>query len=107
MLKTPTHLEEVIQSIKNCDKQSFGVDFAFITFINENIEKLVEAKVVNVVENPAQCTQCGKESTIFLTVKNDDGTALCLDCAGGLEFNKNIVINVARKNANIRQMDLF
>lgn len=107
MLDSPIVLEEFIMAIKNSNKQPFGIDFTVITFIKENIKRLIEVGVVNLVDNSAQCVQCGKECTIFLTIKNDDSTALCLDCAYGLEFNQNLVINAVMKDKEIKCMSIF
>lgn len=107
MLDSPIILEEFIKAIKNSNKQSFNIDFTVVTFIKENIKRLSEVGIVNLVDNPAQCVQCGEECTIFLTVKNDDSTAMCLDCAYGLKFNQDLVINAVMKGKEIKSMSIF
>ena len=85
------------EAIKNYKEQAVVITKDVINYIKSNKEELIKAGIIKEVEFPGECTHCGRKSDIWLTVKNDGSTAVCIDCAEDVVLNSAIEINCLSK----------
>ena len=99
----------VKDSIENYKTKPVKITKEIAEYIAANKNALIEKGIAKRVDNFCQCIECGKESNVYLTVKNDGSTSMCLDCAVGITLDKSIEINcaMAKEDSVIKRMDCF
>ena len=83
----------VMNSVENYRRKPVKITKDIVAYIIANKNTLIDKGVVKRVSNSCQCIECGKESDIYLTVKGDGSTSMCLNCAIGVTLDKAIEIN--------------
>lgn len=81
------------EAIRNYKEQAVVITKDVIDYIKSNKDELVKAGIIKKVEFPGECTHCGRKGSIWLTIKNDDSTAVCIDCAEDVILNSSVEIN--------------
>ncbi len=81
------------EAIRNYKEQAVVITKDVIDYIKSNKNELVKAGIIKKVEFPGECTHCGRKGSIWLTIKNDDSTAVCIDCAEDVILNSSVEIN--------------
>lgn len=108
----------VMNSVENYRRKPVKITKDIVAYIIANKNTLIDKGVVKRVSNSCQCIECGKESDIYLTVKCDGSTSMCLNCAIGVTLDKAIEINCTTSdgaksiangtdNGTVRKMDCF
>lgn len=108
----------VMNSVENYRRKPVKITKDIVAYIIANKNTLIDKGVVKRVSNSCQCIECGKESDIYLTVKGDGSTSMCLNCAIGVTLDKAIEINCTTSdgaksiangaaNGTVRKMDCF
>ena len=108
----------VMNSVENYRRKPVKITKDIVAYIIANKNTLIDKGVVKRVSNSCQCIECGKESDIYLTVKGDGSTSMCLNCAIGVTLDKAIEINCTTfdgaksiangtDNGTVRKMDCF
>lgn len=108
----------VMNSVENYRRKPVKITKDIVAYIIANKNTLIDKGVVKRVSNSCQCIECGKESDIYLTVKGDGSTSMCLNCAIGVTLDKAIEINCITSdgaksiangtdNGTVRKMDCF
>ena len=113
----------VMNSVENYRRKPVKITKDIVAYIIANKNNLIDKGVVKKVSNLCQCIECGKESDVYLTVKGDGSTSMCLNCAIGVTLDKAIEINCATAdssagstsgstandaaNGTVRKMDCF
>ena len=85
----------VVHSIENYRRKPIKITKDIVNYIVANKNSLIDKGVVKRVDNFCQCVVCGKESDIYLTVKGDGSTSVCLNCAVDITLDQSIEINCA------------
>lgn len=83
----------VMNSVENYRRKPVKITKDIVAYIIANKNTLIDKGVAKRVSNSCQCIECGKESDIYLTVKGDGSTSMCLNCAIGVTLDKAIEIN--------------
>lgn len=118
LLKKKGDVIMVMNSVENYRRKPVKITKDIVTYIIANKNTLIDKGVVKRVSNSCQCIECGKESDIYLTVKGDGSTSMCLNCAIGVTLDKAIEINCTTSdgaksiangadNGTVRKMDCF
>ena len=118
LLKKKGDVIMVMNSVENYRRKPVKITKDIVAYIIANKNTLIDKGVVKRVSNSCQCIECGKESDIYLTVKGDGSTSMCLNCAIGVTLDKAIEINCttsdgaksianAPDNGTVRKMDCF
>lgn len=118
LLKKKGDVIMVMNSVENYRRKPVKITKDIVAYIIANKNTLVDKGVVKRVSNSCQCIECGKESDIYLTVKGDGSTSMCLNCAIGVTLDKAIEINCTTSdaaksiangtdNGTVRKMDCF
>lgn len=81
------------EAIRNYKEQAVVITKDVIDYIKSNKDELVKAGIIKKVEFPGECTHCGRKCSIWLTIKNDGNTAVCIDCAEDVILNSSVEIN--------------
>lgn len=108
----------VMNSVENYRRKPVKITKDIVAYIIANKNTLIDKGVAKIVSNSCQCIECGKESDIYLTVKGDGSTSMCLNCAIGVTLDKAIEINCTTSdgaksiangadNGTVRKMDCF
>lgn len=84
--------------VRGYKKDNITITKEVIEYIKNNKEALIKEGVIKEVEFPSECTHCGKNGDIWLTVIGDGSTAICLDCAEGVILNSSIEVNCLAKS---------
>lgn len=114
LLKKKGDVIMVMNSVENYRRKPVKITKDIVAYIIANKNTLIDKGVVKRVSNSCQCIECGKESDIYLTVKGDGSTSMCLNCAIGVTLDKAIEINCTTSdgangtdNGTVRKMDCF
>lgn len=118
LLKKKGDVIMVMNSVENYRRKPVKITKDIVAYIIANKNTLIDKGVVKRVSNSCQCIECGKESDIYLTVKGDGSTSMCLNCAIGITLDKAIEINCTTSdgaksiangaaNGTVRKMDCF
>lgn len=118
LLKKKGDVIMVMNSVENYRRKPVKITKDIVAYITANKNTLIDKGVVKRVSNSCQCIECGKESDIYLTVKGDGSTSMCLNCAIGVTLDKAIEINCTTSdgaksiangtdNGTVRKMDCF
>lgn len=118
LLKKKGDVIMVMNSVENYRRKPVKITKDIVTYIIANKNTLIDKGVVKRVSNSCQCIECGKESDIYLIVKGDGSTSMCLNCAIGVTLDKAIEINCTTSdgaksiangtdNGTVRKMDCF
>lgn len=118
LLKKKGDVIMVMNSVENYRRKPVKITKDIVAYIIANKNTLIDKGVVKRVSNSCQCIECGKESDIYLTVKGDGSTSMCLNCAIGVTLDKVIEINCTTSdgaksiangtdNGTVRKMDCF
>lgn len=118
LLKKKGDVIMVMNSVENYRRKPVKITKDVVAYIIANKNTLIDKGVVKRVSNSCQCIECGKESDIYLTVKGDGSTSMCLNCAIGVTLDKAIEINCTTSdgaksitngadNGTVRKMDCF
>lgn len=118
LLKKKGDVIMVMNSVENYRRKPVKITKDIVAYIIANKNTLIYKGVVKRVSNSCQCIECGKESDIYLTVKGDGSTSMCLNCAIGVTLDKAIEINCTTSdgaksiangtdNGTVRKMDCF
>ena len=112
----------VMNSVENYRRKPVKITKDIVAYITANKNTLINKGVAKRVSNSCQCITCGKESDVYLTVKDDGSTSMCLNCAVGVTLDKAIEINCTTSdaagstsgstandadNGTVRKMDCF
>ena len=108
----------VMNSVENYRRKPVKITKDIVAYIIANKNTLIDKGVAKRVSNSCQCIECGKESDVYLTVKGDGSTSMCLNCAIGVTLDKAIEINCTTSdsaksiangtdNGTVRKMDCF
>ena len=111
----------VMNSVENYRRKPVKITKDIVAYIIANKNTLIDKVVAKRVSNSCQCIECGKESDVYLTVKGDGSTSMCLNCAIGVTLDKAIEINCTTSDASgstgssaegtakgtVRKMDCF
>ena len=89
----------VMNSVENYRRKPVKITKDIVAYIIANKTTLIGKGVAKRVSNSCQCIECGKESDVYLTVKGDGSTSMCLNCAIGVTLDKAIEINCTISNA--------
>ena len=81
LLKKKGDVIMVMNSVENYRRKPVKITKDIVAYIIANKNTLIDKGVVKRVSNSCQCIECGKESDIYLTVKGDGSTSMCLNCA--------------------------
>ena len=84
-----------MNSVENYKRKPVKITKDVVAYIMANKNDLIDKGVIKRVNNFCQCIECGKESNIYLTVKGDGSTSMCLNCAIGVTLDQTIEINCA------------
>ncbi len=93
LLKKKGDVIMVMNSVENYRRKPVKITKDIVAYIIANKNTLIDKGVAKRVSNSCQCIECGKESDIYLTVKGDGSTSMCLNCAIGVALDKAIEIN--------------
>lgn len=118
LLKKKGDVIMVMNSVENYRRKPVKITKDIVAYIIANKNTLIDKGVVKRVSSSCQCIECGKESDIYLTVKGDGSTSMCLNCAIGVTLDKAIEINCTTSdgaksiangtdNGTVRKMDCF
>lgn len=118
LLKKKGDVIMVMNSVENYRRKPVKITKDIVAYIITNKNTLIDKGVAKRVSNSCQCIECGKESDIYLTVKGDGSTSMCLNCAIGVTLDKAIEINCTTSdgaksitngadNGTVRKMDCF
>lgn len=118
LLKKKGDVIMVMNSVENYRRKPVKITKDIVAYIIANKNTLIDKGVAKRVSNSCQCIECGKESDIYLTVKGDGSTSMCLNCAIGVTLDKAIEINCTTSdgaksitngadNGTVRKMDCF
>lgn len=118
LLKKKGDVIMVMNSVENYRRKPVKITKDIVAYIIANKNTLIDKGVVKRVSNSCQCIECGKESDIYLTVKGDGSTSMCLNCAIGVTLDKAIEISCTTSdgaksiangtdNGTVRKMDCF
>ena len=118
LLKKKGDVIMVMNSVENYRRKPVKITKDIVAYIIANKNTLIDKGVVKRVSNSCQCIECGKESDIYLTVKGDGSTSMCLNCVIGVTLDKAIEINCTTSdgaksiangtdNGTVRKMDCF
>ena len=118
LLKKKGDIIMVMNSVENYRRKPVKITKDIVAYIIANKNTLIDKGVAKRVSNSCQCIECGKESDIYLTVKGDGSTSMCLNCAIGVTLDKAIEINCTTSdgaksiangadNGTVRKMDCF
>lgn len=118
LLKKKGDVIMVMNSVENYRRKPVKITKDIVAYITANKNTLIDKGVAKRVSNSCQCITCGKESDVYLTVKGDGSTSMCLNCAVGVTLDKAIEINCTTSDAakstdngadksTVRKMDCF
>lgn len=118
LLKKKGDVIMVMNSVENYRRKPVKITKDIVAYIIANKNTLIDKGVAKRVSNSCQCITCGKESDVYLTVKGDGSTSMCLNCAVGITLDKAIEINCTTSDAakstdngadksTVRKMDCF
>jgi len=98
----------VMNSVENYRRKPVKITKDIVAYIIANKNTLIDKGVVKRVSNSCQCIECGKESDIYLTVKGDGSTSMCLNCAINCTTSDGAKsIANGTDNGTVRKMDCF